>query len=68
MGKTNRIQGSFANEVNVDYIMSVLCDILTRNSGGEIEYTYKISPKKGKGVNNVNKGKEETGDGKETTA
>ena len=35
----------FANKPNMDYIMQVLCDLLTKQSEGEYEYTYTLTKK-----------------------
>lgn len=32
----------FTNKPNMDYIMQVLCDLLTKQDGGEYEYTYTL--------------------------
>ena len=54
MGKANPIKGRIVGPVNVDYIMQVLCDIMTRKSGGEVEYSYTLTPKNRKEENNGN--------------
>ena len=35
----------FTNKPDMDYIMQVLCELLSKQDGGAYEYTYKLTPK-----------------------
>ena len=37
---------SFVNKPNIEYMLRVICELYERQSGGTVESTYKISPKK----------------------
>ena len=41
-----RSEISFVNKPNIEYMLRVMCELYDRQSGGTVESTYKISPKK----------------------
>ena len=39
-------KASFINKPNIEYMLRVMCELYERQSGGTVESTYSISPKK----------------------
>ena len=37
---------SFLNKPNIEYVLKIMCELYERQSGGGVESTYKLSPKK----------------------
>lgn len=64
MPRTTQWEGVAVNKPDMNYVMEVICDLLTRQSGGRLEYSYTLTPKDSDN-NNDNKGKEVNNDGKD---
>ena len=45
--KRQKAEGVFLNQPDMNYVMEVICDLLTRQSGGRLEYSYTLTPKNG---------------------
>ena len=63
MPRTTSWEGIAVNQPNMNYVMEVICDLLSRQSGGRLEYSYTLTPKNSDN-NNDNKKEEVKNNGK----